>query len=68
MLKTKETEDKLLSHLTGNLKSFAQSSIKEFVNKSSPENKGKLNMNTSESCIVVRSFSSSWDLSPKLRF
>ena len=46
MLNTKETEDKLLSHLTGNLKSFAQSSIKEFVNKSSPENKGKLNMNT----------------------
>ena len=68
MLKRKETEDKLLSHLTGNLKSFSQSSIKEFVNKSSPENKGKLNMNTSESCIVVRSFNSCWDLSPKLRF
>ena len=68
MLKTKETEDKLLSHLTGNLKSFAQSSIKEFVNKSWLENKGKLNMNTSESFIVVRSFNSCWDLSPKLCF
>ena len=40
-------------------KPFGQSSIKAFLNKSLTENKGKLNMNTSESCAVERSFSSS---------
>ena len=53
---------KLSSHLTSTLKTkkpYGQSSIKAFLNKSLPENKGKLNMSTSESCAVVRSFSSS---------
>ena len=38
------------------------------MNKSLPEDKGKLNVNISESCIVVRSFSSSSVLSLKLLF
>ena len=55
----------------GNLKSkkpCGQFSIKAFLNKSLPENKSKLNMDTSESCAVMRSFSSSSVLSPKLLF
>ena len=62
---------KLSSHSTSNLKSkktCGQSSIKAFLNKNLPENKGKLNMNASESCAVVRSFISSSFLSPKLLF
>ena len=62
---------KLSPHSTSHLKSEkppGQSSIKAFLNKSLPENKGNLNMNTSESCAVVRSFSSSSVLSPKLLF
>ena len=62
---------KLSPHSTSHLKSknpCGQSSIKAFLNKSLPENKGNLNMNTSESCAVVRSFSSSSVLSPKLLF
>ena len=61
----------LSSHSTSNLKSKKpcdQSSIKAFLNKRLPENKGKLNMNTSEGCAAVRSFSSSSVLSPKLLF
>ena len=61
----------LSSHSTSNLKSKKpcdQSSIKAFLNKILPENKGKLNMNTSEGCAAVRSFSSSSFLSPKLLF
>ena len=60
---------KLSSHSTSNLKSKKtcdQSSIKTFLNKSLPENKSKLNINTSESCAVVRNFSSSSVLGPKL--
>ena len=56
MLKAKEIENKLSSHSTSNLKSkkpCGQSSRKAFLNKNLPENKGKLNMNTSESCSVV---------------
>ena len=71
MQKTKEIKNKLLPHSTNHLKSkklCGQSSIKAFLNKSLPENKGNLNMNTSESCGVVRSFSSSSVLSPKLLF
>ena len=59
----------LSSHLTSNLKSKKpcdQSSIKAFLDKSLPQNKGKLNIDTSESCAVVRSVSSSSVLSPKL--
>ena len=62
---------KLSPHSTSHLKSkksCGQSSIKAFLNKSLPENKGNLNMNTSESCAVERSFSSSSVLSPKLLF
>ena len=62
---------KLSSHSTSNLKSKKpcdQSFIKAFLNKSLPENKGKLNMNTSDSCAVVRSFSSRSVLKPKLDF
>ena len=62
---------KLSSHSTSNLKSkkpCGQSSIKAFLDKSLPENKGKLNIDTSESCAVVRSVSSSSVLSPKLIF
>ena len=40
----------------------------EFLSKSLPENKGKLNMNTSDSCAVARCFSSSSVLRPKLLF
>ena len=60
---------KLSPHSTSHLKSkkpCAQSSIKVFLNKILPENKGNLNMNTSENCAVVRSFRSSSVLSPKL--
>ena len=70
MLKTKEIK-KLSTHSTNHLKSkksCGQSSIKAFLNESLPENKGNLNMNTSESCAVMRSFSSSSVLSPKLLF
>ena len=35
--------------------SCGQCSIKAFLSKSLSENKGKLNMNTSESCAVVGS-------------
>ena len=62
---------KLSSYSTGNLKSkkpCGQSSIKAFLNKSSPEKKGKLNIKISENCAVMRSFSSSSILSPKLLF
>ena len=62
---------KLSSHSTSNLKSKKtcdQSSIKAFLNENLPENKGKLNMNASESCAVVRSFSYSSFLSLKLLF
>ena len=62
---------KLSSHSASNLNSrkpSGQSSIKAFLNKSLPEDKGKLNVNISESCIVVRSFSSSSVLSLKLLF
>ena len=62
---------KLSPHSTSHLKSkkyCGQSSIKAFLNKSLPENKGNLNTNTSESCAVERSFSSSSVLSPKLLF
>ena len=45
-----------------------QFSGKAFLNKSLPENKSKLNMNTSEGCAVARSSSSSSSLSPKLFF
>ena len=51
---------KLSLHSASHLKSkkpCGQSCIKAFLNKCLPENKGKLNMNTSESCAVVRSFS-----------
>ena len=61
----------LSSHSASNLKSKKscdQSSIKAFLNKRLPENKGKLNVNTSEGCAAVRSFSSSSVLSPKLLF
>ena len=71
MLKTKEIENKLSPHSTSHLKSKKscdQSSIKVFLNKSLPENKGNLNMNTSQSCAVERSFSSSSVLRPKLLF
>ena len=59
------------SHSTSNLKSKKpcdQSSVKAFLNKSLLENKGKLNMNTSESCAVVRSVSFNSVLSPKLLY
>ena len=62
---------KLSSHSTNNLKSknpCGKSPIKTFLNKSFLKNKGKLNMNTSDSSAVVRSFSSSSVLSPKLLF
>ena len=62
---------KLSPHPTSHFKSkkpCGQSSIKAFLNKNLPENKGNLNMNTSESCAVVRSFSSSSVLSPKVLF
>ena len=62
---------KLSSHSTSNSKfknPCGQSSIKAFLDKSLPENKGKLNINTSESCAVVTSVSSSSGLSPKLLF
>ena len=71
MLKTKEIENKLSSHSTVNLKTkkpYGQTSMKAFLNKSLPKNKDKLNMNTSESCTVVRSFSSCSVLTPKLLF
>ena len=66
MLKTKEIE-----HSTSHLKSkkpCGQSSKKAFLIKSLPENEGKLNMDTSERCAVVRSFNSSSVLSPMLLF
>ena len=62
---------KLSSHSTSHLKPkkpSEQSSIKAFLNAILRENKGKYNMNTSESCSAVRSFSSSSVLSPKLLF
>ena len=62
---------KISSHSTSNLKTkkpYDQSSMKAFLNESLPENKGKLSTNTSESCAVVRSFSSSAVLRPKLLF
>ena len=62
---------KLSSHSTSNLKSkklCGQTSIKAFLDKSLPENKGKLNINTSERCAVVSSVSSSSVLSPQLLF
>ena len=62
---------KVSPHSTSHLKSKkprGQSSIKAFLNKSLPENKGNFNMSTSESCPVVRSFSSSSVLNPKLLF
>ena len=71
MLKTKEIENKLSPHSTSHLKSkkpCGQFSIKAFLNKTLPKDKGNLNMNTSESCAVERSFSSSSVLSPKLLF
>ena len=72
MQKTKENrKHKLSSHSTNSLKTktpHGQFSIKAFLNKSLPENKIKLNMNASKSCAVVRSFSSSSSLSPKLFF
>ena len=63
---------KLSPHSTSHLKSkkpCGQSSIKAFLNKSLSKNKGNKTVNTSdESCAVVRSFSSSSVLSPKLLF
>ena len=62
---------KLSSHSASNLKSkkpCGQSSIKAFLDKSLPESKGKLNIDTSESGAVVRGVSSSSVLSPKLLF
>ena len=62
---------KLSPHSTSHLKSrkpCGRSSMKAFLNKSLPKNKSKLNMNTSESCAIVSSFSSSSVLSPKLLF
>ena len=62
---------KLSPHSTSHLKSTkpcGESSIKGILNKILPENKGKLNMNTSESCAIVRSFSSRSVLSPTLLF
>ena len=62
---------KLSSHSASNLKSkkpCGQSSIKAFLDKSLPESKGKLNIDTPESGAVVRSVSSSSVLSPKLLF
>ena len=62
---------KLSSYSPSNLKSkkpCAQSSLKAFLDESLRENKGKLNIDTSESCAVVRSVSSSSVLSPKLLF
>ena len=64
-------KNRLSPHSTSRLKSkkpCGQSSTKAFLNKSLPKNKGDLNMNTSESCAVVKSFSSSSVLSPKLLF
>ena len=74
MLKAKKQKiikHKLPSHSTSNLKSekpWDQSSIKVFLKKSLHENEGKLNTNTFESSAVVRHFSSSSVLSPKLLF
>ena len=68
MLKTGNRKHKLSSHSTINLifkKPCCQSSIKAFLNTSLPENKDRLNMNISENCAVVRSFSSSSVLSLK---
>ena len=62
---------KLSSHSTSNLKSkklCGQSSIKAFLDKSLPGNKDKLNIDTSESCAVVRSVSSSSVSIPKLLY
>ena len=62
---------KLSSHSASNLKSkkpCGQSSIKAFLDKSLPEGKGKLNIDTSESGAVVRSVSSSSVLSPNYFF
>ena len=63
---------KLSPHSTSHLKSkkpCGQSSIKAFLNKSLSKNKGNKTVHTSdESCAVVRSFSSSSVLSPKLLF
>ena len=62
---------KLSSDSASNIKSkkpCGQSSIKAFLDKSLPESKSKLNIDTSESGAVVRSVSSSSVLSPKLLF
>ena len=62
---------KLSPHSTNHLKSkllCGQSSLKAFLNNSLPKNKCKLNIDTFERCAIVRCFSSSSILSPKLPF
>ena len=58
MLKTKEMENVNYHHIQPAKKLCSQSSIKGFLNKSLPENKGKLNINTSENykCFCCEKF------------